>query len=110
MQTLHQQLLTDLARLETTLKQADLWADIAPTPQQLASQQPFCIDTMTLQQWLQFVFIEKLTVLALNEQPLPMNIAVSPIAEQVFKDHKAGAKLVADITAIDSLLSGQAHD
>ena len=77
----HQQLDQALRDLEATLKAADLWRVESPSAEALASQQPFCIDTMELPQWLRYVFVARLTALVDAKAPLPASCSVAPAAE-----------------------------
>lgn len=76
--TVHQQLVQALVELEATLKAANLWRLAAPSKADLASQQPFCVDTMALPQWLRFVFIPRLQALAEAQAPMPAKCEVAP--------------------------------
>ena len=72
----------------------------------LASQQPFCIDTLRFDQWLQFVFIGRLRQLLADQLPLPDQCAVAPMAAQCFSARDQGP-LIAQLARIDALHSGQ---
>ena len=105
---LHQQTLVLLDQLTKELKQLRLWQEADVPASVLKSQQPFCCDTLTFEQWLQFVFIPKLTDMAQNHLPLPDNICVCPMAEETFKvKGKQLALLINIIADIDELLSGK---
>lgn len=78
-----------LLQLEITLKQCELWQQTPPEPEAFTSQVPFCYDTMTLPQWLQFVFIPKVQTLQQRAQPLPSALNISPIAELVLTDARS---------------------
>ncbi|WP_229804953.1 YqcC family protein [Alteromonas halophila] len=69
-----------LAQLEAELKKQGEWATISPHPSQLASQAPFAVDTLTFCEWLQFIFLPKLSALVEQGQPLPP-MAIAPAAE-----------------------------
>ncbi len=102
-----QQLLSaHLQTLEQCLCELACWASEPPSAEALASTQPFCVDTLSFPQWLQFVFIARLrTMLALN-QPLPDNCAVAPMAQEYVKSVQASLSPVIEILAdIDRLLS-----
>ena len=43
-----------LIDIEAQLRQMGLWQAVPPSPEALASSQPFCIDTLDFSQWLQF--------------------------------------------------------
>ena len=79
--TVHDELGTALRRLEATMKATDLWRMSTPTVEAYASQQPFCIDTMTLLQWLRFVFIPRLDALIEAKAPLPAKCDVTPVVD-----------------------------
>lgn len=96
-----------LVQLETQLRAGDLWQSHYPSATALASQQPFAVDTLTFAQWLQFIFIPRLQALIDAEQPLPTNIAVSPMAEQALNSTPAEVEIVSTLQQIDILLSGQ---
>ncbi|WP_339668610.1 YqcC family protein [Dasania marina] len=96
-------LLTDL---QLALQRLQLWQLERPSEQALASQQPFCIDTLNFPQWLQFVFVERMQWLLAQQQPLPRNCQISPMAEQYFGPRlDQAATLLACIKRIDDLLS-----
>ena len=49
-----------LIDIEAQLRQRGLWERQSPPPEALASDQPFSVDTLTLPQWLQFIFLPTL--------------------------------------------------
>ena len=52
-----------LIDLEGALRSRLLWDADEPSPEALASTQPFCIDTLDFPQWLQFVFLPRMRAL-----------------------------------------------
>lgn len=103
------QLLLLLDALKFELKAAKLWGDKTLSAAALQSRLPFCCDTLTFAQWLPFVFIERLTTLANTHQPVPNNIAVTPMAESTL-DYTSQVKVIDVIADIDELLSGKLVD
>jgi uncharacterized protein YqcC (DUF446 family) len=104
-----QQTLLLLDQLSQELKALALWQDYRPTPIQMASTVPFHYDTLTFEQWLQFVFIERITLMIENNQTLPSEILLSPIAIESFKSKGSQVNTLLDIIdKIDYLLSGRA--
>jgi dTDP-4-dehydrorhamnose 3,5-epimerase len=100
------QLIFLLDNLKRELKKATLWSEVIPSPSALESTAPFCCDTLAIEQWLQFVFIERLMALVCNKQTLPRNIAVTPMVAEVLKcAHQF--KVIDVVAEIDELLSGQ---
>ena len=95
-----------LIDIEAQLRQLGLWDKIPPSSQALASTQPFCVDTLTLPQWLQFVFLPTMRDLLEGEQPLPDRCGIAPMAEEFFRDSDlAISELVASLEKVDELLS-----
>jgi uncharacterized protein YqcC (DUF446 family) len=95
-----------LIDIEAQLRQLGLWDKIPPSTQALASSEPFCVDTLTLPQWLQFVFLPTLYQMLEDDQPLPERCGIAPMAEEFFRDSDlAIADLVASLVKIDDLLS-----
>ncbi|WP_394174696.1 YqcC family protein [Thalassotalea litorea] len=104
----NQQLVNLLTHLEAQLQTLSLWQKHAPEPERLLSTQPFCVDTLTFEQWLQFIFIPKISAMLAANSPLPTQISLCPMAEESFKAHGDKiAALINVIADIDELLSGQ---
>ena len=88
--------------LEQALRVQKLWHSESPSEQALASTEPFAIDTLNFTQWLQFIFIEKISVLLQLNLPLPTAMAIAPMATEYFKSQSINsAEIVALITRID---------
>lgn len=97
-----------LIDIEAQLRRLNLWDRIPPSSQALASTEPFCVDTLTLPQWLQFVFIPTLYEMLEDEAPLPQRCGITPMAEEFFR----GSGLAVDellqlLERIDALLSAE---
>lgn len=71
-----------LRRLTASMQAAKLWSVQTPSAEALASKLPFCCDTLSFENWLQFVFIPKMSQLLTHNLPLPQKLAISPMAEQ----------------------------
>lgn len=108
MALIHQQLAKSLTNLRQELKTNKLWQLQSPSAEALASTAPFCYDTLSFAQWLQFIFIERMQAMIANEMPLPTAISLCPMAEEAFKQHDASiVKLINTLADIDELLSGK---
>ena len=81
----HQQIAELLLDLEAVMRNLGLWSDESPSEAALASQAPFCVDTLSFDQWLQFVFIERMQTLINTEQSLPTESSIEPMAEEFFR-------------------------
>ena len=95
-----------LIDIEAQLRQLGQWDKIPPSTEALASEQPFCVDTLTLPQWLQFVFLPTLYQMLENGQSLPDRCGIAPMAEEFYRGSGlAVGELVASLQRIDELLS-----
>lgn len=107
--SVHQQLDEAVRRLEATLKATDLWRVEEPSAEALASEQPFCVDSMSLPQWLRFVFIARLDAMIAEEAVLPANCSVAPAADMYLKQEqsRAGDRLliVKAIEEVDQVIN-----
>lgn len=68
--------------LTDAMTAAHLLSEQAPSEQALSSKMPFCCDTMSFENWLQFVFLPKMSHLISRELPLPEKLEITPMAEQ----------------------------
>jgi len=85
MKSIYPDIATLLLELEAEMRTLEVWDAEPPAPQALASTQPFCVDTLTLPQWLQFVFLPRMSQLVEAEQPLPQKCGIAPMAEEYFR-------------------------
>ncbi|PCK30965.1 YqcC family protein [Pseudoalteromonas piscicida] len=81
------EVLIQLDELEACLKAAGLWQETPIAAEALASTEPFCCDTMAFEQWLQFVFLDKVRTMIAEGEALPTNMAIAPMAEMVLSEH-----------------------
>jgi len=106
--TKEQQTLLLLSQLTEELKVLTLWQKHRPSHSELASTLPFHYDTLTFEQWLQFVFIERISLIIDKEQSLPSEVLLLPVAEESFKSvGKKANNLLTIIDQIDGVLSGR---
>ncbi|RRJ83467.1 YqcC family protein [Aestuariirhabdus litorea] len=83
-----------------------LWQGTPPPAEAFASQEPFCIDTMGFDQWLQWVFVARLRAMIEAQAELPGKSELRPLAEEYFKGRLAeSAALLRLIGEIDRLLT-----
>lgn len=93
-----------LQLLQKRLVETGLWQAAQPSPEDLESQEPFCVDTLAYEQWLKFVFIPRMKALLDAKSPLPQACALTPQAEMQFSEaHQARINEVTQ--AIDQLLT-----
>ncbi len=99
-----------LIDIEAQLRQLNLWQEEQPAPEALTSKQPFCIDTLSFSQWLQFVFLPTMYRLLESGRALPTECAIAPMAEEYFGGLSLpSAALERTLLAVDRLLSSPEH-
>ena len=104
----YQEISQSLERLENALKHLGWWSSQPPDPEALSSPEPFCYDTLSLQEWLQWVFIPKMQQLIDSEQSLPDQCLIAPIAEHLWqKQGKKTQALISILNTLDRQISGQ---
>jgi uncharacterized protein YqcC (DUF446 family) len=104
--TVHIEIAALLIDLEGELRRWNHWQSESPEAEALASTEPFCVDTLSLPQWLQFVFIPRVHALAAAQQQLPGRCDIAPMAEEYFGEAAGAEQLVAIIRQLDERLSG----
>ena len=96
-----------ILELEVTLKTAGLWEGAQPSASALASQEPFCVDTLSFSQWLQFVFIVRINTMIEQGGPLPQKSDIAPMAEESFGRGQIHAQpVIGVLRKFDYLISG----
>ena len=95
-----------LIELEAGLRQLGLWSAEARSPESLASDQPFAVDVLEMEQWLQYVFLPTLYDLLKQDTPMPEQCAVAPMAEETLgKKPIACRALIATLRDLDRLIT-----
>lgn len=75
-----------LLEIEAELRSLGWWAAESPGPQALASNQPFCVDTLRFEQWLQWVFLPRMKQLLEQAGELPARSAIAEMAEVAYME------------------------
>lgn len=83
----------------------DIWAVHAPSTNALQSDKPFCVDTLSFEQWLQFIMVPTFTQMIEQGIHLPRACDISPMAQEVWKGRYS--KVQSTIRLIDELVSGK---
>ena len=73
-----------LALLEDNLKNSELWSEEEISEEKLSSKVPFCADTLSYPEWLQFVFIRRMQAIVDGEDELPSASGLFPMAQVYF--------------------------
>ncbi len=96
-------LLPLLQQLEQQMRQCSLWSSVAPSDEALASVEPFAIDSLQPEEWLQWVFIVKINAMIDAQMPLPKGFSIHPYFGEVWKNATDKAELLVTIQSIDEV-------
>ena len=94
-----------LLLIEKELRGLGLWGEQQPDPQALASQEPFCVDTLSFEQWLQWIFLPRMKVILEEGRALPATSGICAMAEMVYRDDaQRAAGLIQALERFDVLI------
>jgi uncharacterized protein YqcC (DUF446 family) len=93
--------------LEAELRRMRLWEPVPPSEKLLASPQPFCVDTLALSQWLQWMLIPRMRKILEGDGELPTRSAIHPYAEDCFERLDDPSNLLLLIERFDGLIRGE---
>lgn len=92
-------------KLEQALRAQGQWQPVPPPLQALASQMPFCYDTLEFNQWLQWVFLPRLNTLVEANAALPSESAIYEYAEEVYQGAEYNtAEILLAIKSFDEMI------
>ncbi len=74
-----------LLLIERELRALGVWTTSPPAPEALASQEPFCVDTLAFDQWLQWIFLPRMKQILEHGQPLPAVSGILAMAQMVYQ-------------------------
>ncbi len=95
-----------LLLIERELRLQGLWAERAPDDQALASTEPFCVDTLPFEGWLQWIFLPGMKLILESNRPLPPASGILAMAEVVYADRQVPlAGLFQALQRFDLLIS-----
>ena len=98
-----------LLLIEHALKQQGWWDTEAPSAEALASQTPFAVDTLRFEQWLQWIFLPRMTQILEQGHPLPNASGILVMAETVFGDRpEQSRELRRQLAAFDVIIAASA--
>jgi uncharacterized protein YqcC (DUF446 family) len=101
---------TLLEIMQREMQRIGIWESMTPPPADLASNQPFCYDTLHVGQWLQWIFIPRMKAIIEHGAPLPLRCDIHPYAEESLARYTIDTvKLLSLIREIDGLVSNNAR-
>ncbi len=97
-----------ILEIEANLRTSGKWDACQPPNKLLASTQPFCIDTLTFEQWLQWIFLPRMKQILEQQQSLPTRSNIHDYAEDYFhKNDPNTASILSLIKRFDDLIAIQ---
>lgn len=73
-----------LLLIERELRLMGVWATTPPDAQALASCEPFCVDTLDFDQWLQWIFLPRMKRIIEDGEALPASSGILVMAQMVY--------------------------
>ncbi len=101
------QMYAAIIQLSQVLKETQMWSETRPSEVALASTEPFALDHLAPEEWLQWIFIPKFKALLDAKSPLPA-MAITPYLEEALKEHIALPSLVVPLQRLETLLQRNA--
>ncbi|KAE9645357.1 YqcC family protein [Pseudomonas sp. PB106] len=81
-----------LLLIERELRTQGWWDAVQPSAEALSSVEPFSVDTLDFEQWLQWIFLPKMKYILEEDLPLPNASGIQEMAEMVFAQRNLGGK------------------
>jgi uncharacterized protein YqcC (DUF446 family) len=78
-----------LLLIERELRVLDLWSVEPPAAEALNSCEPFCVDTLRFEQWLQWIFLPRMKAIVESDLPLPAVSGIHAMAEVAYREARA---------------------
>ena len=97
-----------LLEVEAILRTNGKWDETSPSNDELASEQPFCMDTLAFEQWLQWVLLPRMKITLEEMKPLPAKSSIFVCAkERLKKNDPSRGRLLKLIKTFDELIKTQ---
>lgn len=81
-----------LLLIERELRVHGWWDDVPPSAEALSSVEPFSVDTLDFEQWLQWIFLPRMKAILEQDLPLPNASGIQEMAEMVFAGRNVQGK------------------
>jgi len=98
-----------LLEVEANLRTSGRWDPARPPEIALGSTEPFCLDTLRFEQWLQWIFLPRMKQILEHRRPLPAKSAIFNYAQEYLcKTDPLSSNLLNLIKRFDDLIMIQA--
>lgn len=92
--------------IEAEMRRARVWEERAPGASALDSPLPFCCDTLSVTQWLQWIFVPRTKQILEHSYPLPERSEIHPYADECLQQASwATERLLALLKRFDDIIS-----
>jgi uncharacterized protein YqcC (DUF446 family) len=81
-----------LLLIERELRVQGWWDVASPSAEALSSVEPFSVDTLDFEQWLQWIFLPRMKMILEQDLPLPNASGIQEMAEMVFAGRNVQGK------------------
>lgn len=96
-----------LLLIERELRVQGFWAASPPEARLLASQEPFCVDILAFEEWLQWIFLPRMKLILERDEALPTVSGILAMAEMVYQGRLGQMSgLLKALRAFDELIIG----
>lgn len=95
-----------IRRIEALMQTMGLYAEAPPDASAFESSVPFCYDTMSFLEWLQWVMFPRTRDMIARRLPLPTVCEIHPLAEEEFKlIEQDTTALLSEIAELDRMFN-----
>ena len=91
-----------LDQLEREMRTQQLWQSTPPEAKALTSTLPFAVDTLDPHEWLQWIFIPRIS-LAIEQGNVPRGFSLEPYFSEAWKLHDDYLQLLTILQQIDEV-------
>lgn len=105
MNTFNQIIQEQLNEIKKEMLFRGMWQSLPPAPEAFLSEQPFAIDTMSANEWLQWIFLPRIQALIDANCVLPRNFSLSPYFEEALQEQEEARQLLSLIKHLDQLVT-----
>lgn len=95
-----------LLLIERALRLLGLWSSHPPAPEALVSNEPFAVDCLRFEEWLQWIFLPRMKLILESGQTLPTASGILPMAEMVYAERQGMQELLECLRQFDQLIQG----
>jgi len=91
-----------LEDIEQVMRDEKLWHATPPEAEAFESKEPFSVDTLSAEQWLEWVLVPRMYALLEAQAPMPTRFAITPYFEVAMPE---ALRLLTQLQRLDDLLN-----